>query len=77
VIAIEAKMYDRPTTAELNEQFAAQAALIRYIAGRLGVEVASLAHVALLPAALASELGILLVATVTWERILTQVPTLA
>ncbi|WP_437282120.1 hypothetical protein WME90_16615 [Sorangium sp. So ce375] len=70
LIAIEAKMYDRPTTAALNEQLAAQAELVRYIAGRLGVDSASIAHVALLPAALASELGKLLVTTVTWERLL-------
>jgi hypothetical protein len=70
LIAIEAKMYDRPTTAALNEQLAAQAELVRYIAGRLGVDAASIAHVALLPAALASELGKLLVTTVTWERLL-------
>ena len=70
LIAIEAKMYDRPTTAELNEQLAAQASIVRYIAGRLGVEAANIAHVALLPAALASELSTLMVATVTWERLL-------
>jgi hypothetical protein len=70
LIAIEAKMYDRPTAAEMNEQLATQAALIRYIAGRLDVEAACIGHVALLPAALASELGKLIVATVTWERLL-------
>lgn len=70
LIALEAKMYDRPTTAEMNEQLAAQAALVRYIAGRLDVEAASVAHVALLPVALASELGALSVVTVTWERLL-------
>ncbi len=70
LIAIEAKMYDRPTTAELNEQLGAQAALVRYIAGRLDVEAAGIMHVAMLPAALASELGKLVVATVTWERLL-------
>ncbi|MGK3964072.1 hypothetical protein WMF38_07815 [Sorangium sp. So ce118] len=69
-IAIEAKMYDRPTTAALNEQLAAQAELVRYIAGQLDVDAASIAHVALLPAALASELGKLLLTTVTWERLL-------
>jgi hypothetical protein len=70
LIAIEAKMYDRPTTAEMNEQLAAQAGLVRYIAGQLDVATAGVAHVALLPAALASELGKLAVATVTWERLL-------
>ncbi len=70
LVAIEAKMYDRPTTAALNEQLAAQAKLVRYIAGRLDVDAASIAHVALLPAALASEVGQLLVTTVTWERLL-------
>jgi hypothetical protein len=47
LIAIEAKMYDRPTKTELNEQLSAQAALVRYIAERLDVQAASLAHVAL------------------------------
>jgi hypothetical protein len=70
LIAIEAKMYDRPTTTELNEQLGAQAALVRYVAGRLEVEAAGIVHVALLPAALASEHGKLVVATVTWERLL-------
>jgi hypothetical protein len=70
LIAIEAKMYDRPTSTELNEQLRAQAVLVRYIAERLEVEAASTAQVALLPAALASEVGKLLVATVTWERLL-------
>lgn len=54
-------MYDRSTTAELNEQLAAQAALVRYIAGRLGVEATRIAHVALLPTALAREIAALLV----------------
>ncbi|WP_438029798.1 hypothetical protein [Sorangium sp. So ce233] len=70
LIAIEAKMYDRPTTAALNEQLAAQAELVRYIAARLDLDAATIAHVALLPAALASEVGELLVTTVTWERLL-------
>ncbi|UQA57101.1 hypothetical protein [Polyangium aurulentum] len=70
LIAIEAKMYDRPTTAELNEQLALQAALVRYITGRLEVEDTRIAHVALLPAALASKIGTLLVPTVTWEHLL-------
>jgi hypothetical protein len=70
LIALEAKMYHRPTTAEMNEQLIAQAALVRYIAERLQVDAASIAHIALLPAALASELGKLIVATVTWERLL-------
>ncbi|MGK4008506.1 hypothetical protein WMF31_38205 [Sorangium sp. So ce1036] len=70
LLAIEAKMYDRPTTAELNEQLAAQAALVRYLAGRLDVDAARIAHVALLPAALAREIVALSVPTVTWEQIM-------
>jgi hypothetical protein len=70
LIAIEAKMYDRPTVADLNDQLNAQGALVRYIAGRLDVEAGGIAHVALLPAALASELGKLVVPTATWERLL-------
>ena len=70
LVAIEAKMYGRPTTVELNEQLAAQAALLRYLAGRLDVDAAHTAHVALLPAPLASELGALLVPTLTWERLM-------
>jgi hypothetical protein len=70
LIAIEAKMYDRSTTAELNDQLGAQGALVRYIAGQLHVETEGIAHVALLPAALVAELGKLVVATLTWEQIL-------
>ncbi|MCC6556300.1 MAG: hypothetical protein IT372_25345 [Polyangiaceae bacterium] len=47
----------------------AQAALVRYIARRLDVEPAGLAHVALLPAALASAVGSLSVPSVTWEQL--------
>ena len=70
LIAIEAKMFDRPSARELDEQLGAQAALVRYIAGRLDVEAARVAHVALLPAALAGAVGALAVPTVTWEQVM-------
>jgi len=70
LIAIEAKMYDRPTRAELNEQLAAQATLLRYVAGQLDVDTAHTAHVTLLPAPLAAEIGALSVPTLTWERLM-------
>jgi hypothetical protein len=69
LLAIEAKMYDRPSAAELKMQIAVQAKQVKYLAAQLGVEVSQVAHVALLPARLASELGLLPVRTITWEQI--------
>ena len=43
--------------------------MVGYLAERLGVEAVNVAHVALLPAPLAAEVGALSVATVTWERL--------
>lgn len=69
LLAIEAKMYDRPSAAELKTQLAAQTTQVSYLAAQLGVEASRVAHVALLPARLAGEVGPLPVRTVTWEQI--------
>jgi hypothetical protein len=69
LLAIEAKMYDRPSTAEMKMQIAAQAKQVSYLAAQLGVEASQVAHVALLPERLASEIGLLPVRTITWEQI--------
>jgi hypothetical protein len=69
LLAIEAKMYDRPSAAELKIQLAAQATQVNYLAAQLGVEASQVAHIALLPERLAGEVGDLPVPTVTWEQI--------
>jgi len=70
MLALEAKMYDRPSTADLQAQLSAQAALVSYLADRLGVEAPRIAHRALLPARFVSTLGPILVPIITWEQIL-------
>jgi hypothetical protein len=70
MLALEAKMYDRPSTADLQAQLSAQAALVSYLADRLRVEAPRIAHRALLPARFAGTLGPLLVPIITWEQIL-------
>ncbi len=37
LLAIEAKVYDRPSAAQLNEQLGRQRPLVKYLVGRLGV----------------------------------------
>lgn len=69
LLAVEAKMYDRPSVAELTTQLTAQTTQVNYLAAQLGVEASRVAHVALLPARLAGEVGPLPVRTVTWEQI--------
>jgi len=67
LIALEAKMYDVPTAAELNDQLAAQAELLEYIAKNLAP--CTIVHAALLPQALAATVGQLSKPTVTWEEL--------
>ncbi|MDC3958975.1 hypothetical protein [Polyangium jinanense] len=70
LLAIEAKMYDKPTAAELEEQLRAQAGIVAYLRDKLGVAQENVAHVALLPAGLARRVGDLSVRTITWEDVL-------
>jgi hypothetical protein len=70
LLAIEAKMYDRPTTTELNDRLAAQATVMGDLAEHLGAEPANVAHMALHPAQLVTEFGALSVATGIWEQLL-------
>jgi hypothetical protein len=70
LLAIEAKMYDRPSRAELEVQLGAQAPLLVYLAERLGVAPTNIAHLALLPESFAADLGKLSVRTITWEQLL-------
>ncbi|MDC3985926.1 hypothetical protein [Polyangium jinanense] len=69
LLAIEAKMYDRPSATELKIQLAAQKRQVDYLASQLGLEASQVAHVALLPARLAGEVGTLPGRIVTWEQI--------
>jgi hypothetical protein len=70
LLAIEAKMFDRPSKAELDEQLRAQAAIVTYLQQKLGIASEHVAHVALLPQKLADRVGAVAVPTVTWEQVL-------
>jgi hypothetical protein len=67
LVAIEAKMYDTPNRADLNEQMRAQQVHLQYLVERLGVRHCH--HVALLPERLADEVGPLSFPVVTWEQV--------
>jgi len=69
LLAIEAKMYDRPSAAELKLQLAAQMTQVNYLSSQLGLAAWQVAHVALLPARLADDVGPLPARIVTWEQI--------
>lgn len=73
LIALEAKMYDRPSRPELVKQLAAQKfqldQLCAHLATHLKVEKVALAHWALLPAKLADAMPNLGTPVVTWEQI--------
>lgn len=69
LVAVEAKMFDRPTAAELDVQLQAQTVLVREWAKVLKIPADRVFHVALLPARLASEVGALTVPVLTWEQI--------
>lgn len=70
LLAIEAKMYDNPYKAELEEQLRAQDVILRYLQRKLGIATNHVAHVALLPQKLATKIGELSVRTITWEQVL-------
>lgn len=67
LVAVEAKMYDRPSTADLRGQLERQGALLDYISGILHIERSRTRHVALLPRGLS--VGELPVPVVTWEQV--------
>ena len=73
LIALEAKLYDRPSRPDLLKQFAAQKAqldaLCPLLAQQLDVEQVRLAHWALLPEKFAAAMGDLGTPTMTWETV--------
>jgi hypothetical protein len=69
LLAVEAKMFHRPTAVDLNSQIAIQADLLRYIGTSLQISEHRRFHVALLPAPLADFVGSLIVPTITWEQV--------
>ncbi len=72
LIALEAKLYDRPSRPDLLKQLQAQDTLLRPLVDQLHRMLdrpVRLVHAALLPAALASAVGDLGVPTITWERL--------
>jgi hypothetical protein len=71
LIALEAKLYDRPSKPDLQRQLGAQAILLEHMVGELGRmlgEAVRLVHAALLPEALAAAMGDLSVQVITWEQ---------
>lgn len=74
LIALEAKMYDRPSKPELVKQLAAQKSqldqLCTHLAAHLSVKQVRLAHWALLPAKLAKAMPDLGTPILTWEQVL-------
>jgi hypothetical protein len=80
LLVIEAKLFDRPTRAELGQQLTAQAMLCDHLAHDRGVAAGDVAQVLLLPQALAGELMLEPEAlppgwpdgirVLTWERLL-------
>ena len=74
LIALEAKMYDRPSKPDLVKQLTAQKSqldlLCTYLAGHLNAEKVRLEHWALLPAKLAAAMPDLGTPILTWEQVL-------
>lgn len=69
LLALEAKMFDQPSVASLNDQLSRQWAFVSYWAREFGFDPSRVAHLALLPRALSSRLGALTRPTLTWEEL--------
>lgn len=69
LLAVEAKMYHRPTRQALEKQIARQRTLVNYWTTVLGLNPARVAHVLLLPEPLAQARGELAAPVVTWEAV--------
>ena len=67
LVAVEAKMYDTPTQADLTEQMRAQQVHLQYLVDKLGIRHCH--HVALLPEKLVRVVGPLSFPVVTWEQV--------
>jgi len=74
LVLIEAKVYDRPTAAQLIQQIKAQKAVGDVMASGLGIDPDAVIYAALLPGALAAEIGDIPVPVVTWENLLELYP---
>ena len=71
LIAIEGKLFDRPTRAELEVQIARQRELVNEWANVLAIDHDRVRHVALLPDQLAGEMGSVTGADiVTWQQVI-------
>jgi hypothetical protein len=70
IVALEAKMYDRPTREALDEQMRRQKEhVLDFLAKHLGISASSVFHAALLPAKLSAQYGTLAYPVVTWEAV--------
>ena len=69
LLAIEAKVFDQPSPADLKKQLERQGTLVSYWAEKFGLAPERVSHVALLPESLARRVGALAVPTVTWEDV--------
>jgi hypothetical protein len=70
MLAIEAKVYDRPSKAQLVAQLTVQRALVTYLAQKLSVADEDCAHIALLPRDLGIDGAGLGTPVVFWEDLL-------
>ncbi len=69
LLAVEAKVFHRPTVAALNQQMSRQAALVNYWARWLRLDAARVRHVLLLPEQLQRDRPSLVWPVVTWQRV--------
>jgi hypothetical protein len=70
IVALEAKMYDRPSQDALEEQLRRQREhVLDYLAEHLAVEQSSIFHAALLPEKLSAEYPGFSSPVVTWEKV--------
>ena len=69
LLAVEAKVYHRPTRQALEAQLAKQRVIVEYWTGKLALDPRRVAHVLLLPESLAEARQPLSVRVVTWEQV--------
>jgi hypothetical protein len=70
IVALEAKMYDRPTKEALEDQMRRQRLhVLDFLAMHLGLDQSSIIHAALLPERLSAHYGALSYPVVTWEAV--------
>jgi hypothetical protein len=69
LVAVEAKMYHRPSREALEQQFAKQHVLVEFWTTRFRLDRARVAHVLLLPGELEKDRRLLSPPVITWEQV--------